>query len=156
MDLENTPDEVLIANVVNGDDASFEKLVKKYEYTNHPTVELYIIGGKWKKEIRESYGQIAEEDLKKLKLDKAFIGLSSFTAKDITVGEIEIAKLKQIVIENSKETIGLADSSKFGKELFAYVSPISALKCLISDDMLPVKIKNQIENSGPKVILVAK
>lgn len=124
-----------------------------YELSNHPTIELYVIGGKWKKEIRELYGTIAEKILKEIKVDKAFIGISSFTMEGITVSDIAVANFKKLIIANSKEVIGLTDSSKFGLELFAYVSPLSSLKYLITDKKFPLVEKNKIEKSGTTVIL---
>ncbi|MEK6647568.1 MAG: DeoR/GlpR family DNA-binding transcription regulator [Candidatus Firestonebacteria bacterium] len=123
------------------------------ELSNHSGIDVYVIGGKWRNEARELYGIIAERTLKELKVDKAFLGISSFTTDAMTASDVSIANLKRLIIENSKESIGLTDLSKFGQELFAYVSPISSLRYLIIDKNLSLEAKEKIEKSGTTVIL---
>ena len=48
----------------------------------------------------------------------------------------------------------LADHSKFGREDFARVVPLSAVDTIITDLGLDVELAEDIENAGPRMVIV--
>jgi DeoR family fructose operon transcriptional repressor len=48
----------------------------------------------------------------------------------------------------------LADHSKFGREEFARVAPISSIDTVITDSGLDPDLAEDMENAGPRVVVV--
>ncbi|HHV31124.1 DeoR/GlpR family DNA-binding transcription regulator [Caproiciproducens sp. LBM24188] len=141
----NKRDIVVITNALN---IAFELL-------EADDIELVFIGGSVRHKIMSCVGGFAENTIKSLCIDKAFIGCNSITVETgITTPNLYEAQVKQCVLKASRETILISDYSKFGHTSMARISPLKDITRLITDNRIPQQLRNQIESTGVDLIVV--
>ena len=109
--------------------------------------ELIMIGGVFNKETYGNSGKLAENVIRNSVVDKLFLGVNGI---DFEVGitaynHIE-AELNKLMIEVAKETIIIADSSKFGKRQMGFISKIENIDRIITDKSLDKKYIEQAKS----------
>ena len=62
--------------------------------------------------------------------------------------------VKKALIDAARRTVVLADHTKFGREDFARVAPLSAIDTVITDSGLDPELAEDMENAGPRVVVV--
>ena len=126
-----------------------------HELAEAPGVDVIIIGGTLRKISMSLIGQISEDVISKMNVDKAFIGVDGITpAQGCTTTNIMDAKTKRMIIGRSKEVIIVADKSKFGKVSFVAFASIGDIDRLIIDALAP-KHKKQVEKMKV-IVTIAK
>jgi len=123
------------------------------ELGGHPTFRVILLGGDINAQYLFTYGKDAQEQLTRYKADKAILSIDGI-CKDIglTTYHAEEAAINNAMIERSRETIIVADSSKFGHESFAYVTNITKVNYWVTDSSLNKDSIKKIEELGIKVI----
>ncbi len=87
--------------------------------------------------------------------DKLFLAVDGFnTTHGLSTPNVEEAHLNRVMIEISKQVIVGADSSKFHKRSFAFISPITDVDVLVTDSEIPAEDRKKLENAGVKLIIV--
>ncbi len=125
------------------------------QFINNTEVTVIMTGGNLDQKTFSLFGPIAEDSVKKIYCDKAFIGVKGIDSKyGISTTNLEDASLYKLIIESSKEVIVLSDSSKFLKRSFSLISPISKIHTLITDSNITSDELARIKNAGIKVIIV--
>ena len=71
-----------------------------------------------------------------------------------TKAQIAEATIKRALIEASRRVVVLADHTKFGREDFARVVPLSVVETIITDFELDDEFAEDIESAGPTVVMV--
>ena len=71
-----------------------------------------------------------------------------------TKAQIAEATIKRALIEASRRVVVLADHTKFGREDFARVVPLSVVETIITDFELDDEFAEHIESAGPTVVMV--
>ncbi len=101
------------------------------------------------------YGPQTEEFFPKINANKLFLAIHGVDIeRGLTEINIQIAHLKQVMINSAKEIILVADSSKFGKVEYAGVAPIDKVNAIITDRDLDKGIAEEIQSLGINLILV--
>ncbi|HRR90945.1 MAG TPA: DeoR/GlpR family DNA-binding transcription regulator [bacterium] len=101
------------------------------------------------------YGPQTEEFFSKINASKFFLAIHGVDVeRGLTEINIQIAHLKQVMINSAKEIILVADSSKFGKVEYAGVAPIDKVNTVITDRDLDKGIAEGIQSLGINLILV--
>ena len=87
-------------------------------------------------------------------MDKAFIGAGGVDLKaGLTEYNMEDAQVKKYIIENTRQSIVLADSTKLGSVTLSNVIPMEKIDILITDsEAEPVFIEG-LEKMGVQVII---
>jgi len=116
--------------------------------------KVNIPGGELRSGEYALSGSIAEENMKRFNIDKAFIGVGGITESGITDFISDEACLRKQVIDNADKVIALCDYSKFGVRAMCNVCKITDIDVLITDDKAPKKILKEIEKQGVKVVVV--
>lgn len=95
---------------------------------------LTTIGGSFRREASSFIGPIAEDAIKQLQFDIAFIGATGITKEGefLTHNTIE-GKVKKAMLEASRRKIILADSSKFEARSFSKFANAKNVDILITD-----------------------
>ena len=83
-----------------------------------------IIGGKVKHSTDASIGSTAQEQIRQLNFDCAFIGANGVDANYFTTPDMEEAVIKRTVIANARKAYVLADASKLGQITYAKVAEV--------------------------------
>ncbi|MBK5243136.1 DeoR/GlpR family DNA-binding transcription regulator [Clostridium sp.] len=120
-------------------------------------VKIYCLGGLLRPNELSMSGIIPEYALKQFFVDKAFIapGGVSFS-EGISDYNIEEAQIRKLFIERAKESILVADNSKFGINAFALVAPLESISTIITDWDVDEDILENIKELNIDVIIAQK
>ena len=128
--------------------AAYEELLPE------PEIELVLPGGVVRRNYRSLVGMFAEDALRRLRADIAFLGTSGIDADlavwDTTMVEVPI---KRAMIAASQRTVLLADAEKFDMDAMVRVCEASELDAIVTDERLPAKRCRALERAGVEVIV---
>ncbi len=117
-------------------------------------IELLVLGGKLRNRELSMSGSIPLMALQQIYVDMAFVGAGGVTFEEgISDYNIEEAQVRKLAIERANACVLAVDSSKFGINAFAMVSPLNAIDIVISDWKLEEEIIREISERGIEVII---
>jgi DeoR family transcriptional regulator of aga operon len=118
-------------------------------------VEVILTGGALRKNSFSLVGPIAEETLRKLSADILFLGVDGFDVSyGLSTPNILEAKVNRVMVEVSKMTVAVCDSSKFGRRSLALIAPTIALQHVITDQGISKSDLKTLKKAGIDVALV--
>ena len=119
-----------------------------------PTVNVLLTGGNlFKNNAPFLYGDLFFNSLSNILFDKSFVGVSGidkdfgFSVSNAVECSI-FSKIKQI----SKETIVIADSSKFGKTSFMGIGSLNNADTIITDSNIPEDYRSYFNANNLKLL----
>ncbi|SFJ51312.1 transcriptional regulator, DeoR family [Halobacillus dabanensis] len=116
--------------------------------------DVYVLGGKLRKNTMSMMGPQAEAELKNYNAAFTFLGASAISMKKgVTSFDIYEAAVKRAMVEAGNKIVVLADHSKFGKEGLVSFAPFSGVDILVTSDLVDPSIVRKIEGEGVEVIL---
>ena len=125
------------------------------QMADHQKANVIIPGGFLRKNSLSLVGGAAEENFNNYFCDKLFLAVDGFnTTHGLSTPNVEEAHLNRVMIEISKQVIVVADSSKFHKRSFAFISPVTEVDVVVTDAEIPAEDRKKLENAGVKVIIV--
>jgi len=123
-----------------------------YTLCSEDHIELVVLGGQQRKGVYSLLGPFAENTLKILNIDKAFLGADAIDInKGITNSNIDESNLKKSIIEMSNEVIALIDSSKFGNVSFVKVCEVNDVNKIITDSNISIEEVEKFESKDIKL-----
>jgi DeoR family transcriptional regulator of aga operon len=121
---------------------------------NLPDIKVVVPGGYLRKESLSLIGHSAEQELKNYYCDKLFIGVDGIEATyGISTPNAEEAYLNKVMISIAKEVVVVADSSKFLKKSFAFISSMDKITTVITDSNIPEDQHKALINMGVSVLI---
>ena len=97
-------------------------------------LDVYSLGGKLRGNELALHGSLAFNSLDGFCVDKAFIGAGGITLENgITAHTRDSAELHAAIARRSRHTILVTDSSKFGRDASAIISPLALVKTIVTD-----------------------
>lgn len=118
-----------------------------------PNIQLHILGGHVRNLTLATVGPWATETLAGVSVDVAFIGTNGVSAsRGLTTPDLEEATVKAALIASARRTVVLADHSKFGREDFAVMAPLSKVDAIITDSEVDEELAAEIEAVGVDVV----
>ncbi|MFW5686920.1 MAG: DeoR/GlpR family DNA-binding transcription regulator [Halanaerobium sp.] len=115
--------------------------------------ELIVIGGNFKWSTEAMIGPMAEDYLKKLRVDKSFIGSNGFNLESAaTTPDLSEAKIKEIALEIAGDNFLLFDHSKWEEIYFYRFAELNQIDYIITDS-IEQKKKNGLEKEDIEIIL---
>ena len=122
------------------------------ELFGDPEIELVLPGGIVRRNYRSLVGVVAEDSLRQLRADTAFLGTSAVDAElgvwDTTMVEVPI---KRIMIANSSRVLLLADAAKFSMSGVVRVCGPESLDHIVTDAPVPYGSRATLEAAGIEV-----
>lgn len=119
-----------------------------------PNVKLIMPGGTLRKNSHSLIGPLAEKNLRNFYVDKVFIGVDGFDARQgIFTPNLEEAQLNQIMIDIAREVILVTDSSKFARKSLALICKINRIDMVVTDNGISAEDKHYLEENGVKVLV---
>lgn len=98
--------------------------------------ELIVIGGNFKWSTEAMIGPMAEDYLKKLRVDKSFIGSNGFNLDaGATTPDLREAKIKELALEIAGENFLLFDQSKWEEVYFYRFAGLNQIDFIITDSI---------------------
>ena len=134
--------------VITSNMAIYEELLPE------ESVELVLLGGVVRRNYRSLVGVVAEDALRQLRADVAFIGASGieedFSVVDTTMVEVPI---KRAMIAAAARAVLVVDSDKFAMRGVVRVCHAQDLDALITDSGVPQQARLELERSGVEVLV---
>jgi DeoR/GlpR family transcriptional regulator of sugar metabolism len=125
------------------------------EVLSWPSPNLIILGGIYLPDYQATAGPQTLTQLQDLTADIVFLGADGLTINGgATTADILMAEVDRLMVERSRRTILVADSSKFGRIGFVPVKPVKAFQTIITDTDAPSEIVDALRSEGVEVILV--
>lgn len=102
----------------------------------NPDIEVIVVGGRVRRVDRAAVGALATEFIKNFKVDYAVIGASALDEDgallDFDMTEVQVS---QTIIENARQVILAADSSKLGRPAPVRIGHVADIDVLVTDAM---------------------
>lgn len=123
--------------------------------SSNSEIEVMLLGGSVRRKSLAAVGPVAEEALARVRVDKLFLGVDGFDLQEgLTTPNVAEASINRKMMSIARETIVVADHSKFGKVLFAHIAPIEQVDKVISDRGLNRELAKKIRDLGISLTLV--
>lgn len=122
------------------------------ELTRLEQAEVFVIGGTLNRNSRSMYGQVAIEQLARVRIDQAFMGVTGYDDNGFNCGHAEENALKRFLISRAGENVLLMDSSKVGKSSTFTFCTLDQADTLVSDENLPEEFRTLCENHNVSVL----
>jgi len=120
-----------------------------------PNITLHLLGGVVRGRTLAAVGEWTKAQIGEVFADVAFMGTNGLSVeRGLTTPDIAEASVKRALMGASRRTVVLADHSKFGREDFARVAPLSDVDTIITDLELDVELAEDVENAGPRMVIV--
>jgi DeoR/GlpR family transcriptional regulator of sugar metabolism len=117
-------------------------------------IELVLPGGTVRRNYRSLVGLLAEEALRSLSADVAFLGASGVDAQlavwDSTMVEVPI---KRAMLAASQRTVLVADADKFAMGGMVRVCGAAELDTVVTDDAVPDGVRASLADAGLEVVV---
>jgi DeoR family transcriptional regulator, aga operon transcriptional repressor len=98
------------------------------------SLEVILTGGSLRKNSFSLVGPIAEETLHRLNADILFLGVDGFDLHyGLSTPNLLEAKVNRAMMDVTRVTVAVCDSSKFGRRSLSSIAPVSEIQHLISD-----------------------
>ena len=82
--------------------------------------DLYLVGGMYRRRTAAFVGPTAEDTLRALGIDAAFIGANGILDGDVSTSNMEEGRIQQLAFSKADSRYLIADSSKIGRR---YICP---------------------------------
>ena len=132
--------------------------------TNSPTivcelqrsagVTVMCTGGDLQKDTFYLSGEWAQRALSEIRLDKAILGVSAIDPRyGVSTAHHAEAQITRMVSKAAKTRIALADHTKFGRQRFAFVGPVTDIDILVTDSGTDPKCIQELRDAGLQVLV---
>jgi DeoR/GlpR family transcriptional regulator of sugar metabolism len=122
---------------------------------DEPDIRVLVTGGTAMAQGYNLVGPLAEQTLRGLTVDLAFLGTSSVDVEfGITTPTLEKVPVKQAMIRAARRSILVADATKFDRRSSFQICSLSALSLAISDRCLPPDVADAVRKGGVLLELV--
>lgn len=131
---------------------NMNRIAMDFDYNDN--VDVIQIGGSYNKKLGGTVGAFSIEEIKKFKIDKAFIGAGGINIEDNFVSNFNLdeAETKKAIINSSKITYLLGDSEKFYNDGSYKFSSIDDVEYIITDKKPNEEILKIIEMKNIKIL----
>ncbi|MCD8312889.1 MAG: DeoR/GlpR family DNA-binding transcription regulator [Bacteroidales bacterium] len=117
-------------------------------------VNVIQLGGTVHKESLSVLGEQASKTLEYYMCSKVFFGVDGIDIENgVTTSTIEGARLTRKMMDIASQSILLADSSKFGKRGFGFISSIEDIDVIITDSGVPEHVIPALNDAGVDLII---
>jgi DeoR/GlpR family transcriptional regulator of sugar metabolism len=118
------------------------------------SIELILLGGVVRRNYRSLVGVVAEDALRQLRADVAFLGASGieddFSVVDTTMVEVPI---KRAMMAAAARSVLLVDSEKFKMRGVVRVCHAHDLDAIVTDSGVAAEARSELERSGVEVLV---
>lgn len=123
------------------------------ELAGTPSLEVTLTGGTLRGSL-ELFGPLAEQALRNIYVDTAFIGVDGFTLQHgLTTYNQAEAYINRIMIGQARRVIVVADHTKIGRVMMALITPARAIAALITDTAAPRDQLDEMAAAGIEVVV---
>jgi len=125
------------------------------ELTVRHQIKIVVTGGVARPQSYELTGPFAEEVLKEVNIDIAFLGVDAI---DSVIGAAahheDEARVNRQIAARARKIVVVTDSTKFSKSAFASICPVNEIDVLITDDGLEKSVIEKFRAMGVEIVIV--
>ncbi len=115
-------------------------------------VNLILTGGVALPDFFALVGPLAEQSLREMYVDKAFVGMTGVSVEHGLTDPNQLEALTyRATLERSRQVILLADHTKLGRVALYRIAPITAIHALITDQGAPPEVIDGFRAAGIEV-----
>jgi len=119
-----------------------------------PGISLISLGGMLRGTEQSFIGHISEQSLGEVRADKVIFGIRSIHLdQGLTNDYLPETRTDRAILKIGREVIVVADHSKMGRVSTAFVAPITAVHCLVTDRGTPAEFIDALRERGMTVVL---
>ncbi|HEX6577739.1 MAG TPA: DeoR/GlpR family DNA-binding transcription regulator [Jiangellaceae bacterium] len=117
-------------------------------------IELVLLGGVVRRNYRSLVGVLAEDALRQLSADVAFIGTSGIRRHDLAVMDTTTVEvpIKRGMIAAATSSVLLADAQKFSSGGVVRICGVEQFAILVTDGTLSEPVVQAVERAGVEVV----
>lgn len=105
-----------------------------FEYMNHPSIDVIVIGDKVSKNAKITVGMEAISKIRQLKADLCFLGINAVNIRDgISDNDWEVVQVKKAMIESAQKLVCLCISEKIESQQPIQVCGSEKIDILITE-----------------------
>lgn len=125
------------------------------ELENKPGITVMVTGGSIHSGSMALVGEWTRNNLSTINIDKAFMSCKGISATEgLTDVNSFIVETKRALVASARQTIAVADYTKWGRKSFATFAPVGKIDVAITDDKAPHESVTATRAQGVDVILV--
>jgi DeoR family transcriptional regulator of aga operon len=118
-------------------------------------IDVILTGGMLRKNSFSLVGPLAERTLRQLSADVLFLGVDGFDTKaGLFTPNLLESEVNRAMVEISRRTIAVCDSSKFGRRSLCNIMPVTMVHEVITDKQIPKADLAALKDAGIEVTLV--
>lgn len=131
-----------------------DTIITAKELNSRTNIQVICIGGELQKTTGACKGMFADEMIKQMHFDTAFIGVSNISDDGvITTKSIDECQAKRRIMRLSDKIILLADSTKIGGKEFLSTANLNEVYAMITDRGVPPKFVQFCEDHQIRLII---
>jgi len=116
-------------------------------------IDLVLVGGCVHHRTGVTIGPIADSQLSTLRVDKAFLSVAGIDENGFYNSNLLLVETEKTMRRIAKDTIIVADSSKFGRASLSRLCGLDDVRTVVTDKDLPQAWQNQMRDAGVELIL---
>lgn len=117
-------------------------------------INLIFLGGFLRTGELSFIGHITEQALKEVRVDKIIIGIPAIDVKTgLTNDYLPEVMTDRAILAMDAELVVVADHTKFGKTASAYITPVTRISTLITDENTDTKTLDGFRQAGLNVVI---
>jgi len=121
---------------------------------SRPSLTLHLLGGLIRPRTYSAVGDWTRTQLSEVFADVAFLGTNGVSVdRGLSTPDLAEARVKKAIMAAARRSVVLADHTKFGREDFALVAPLSEVDTIVTDDGVDVELASDVEQAGPRVVV---
>lgn len=118
------------------------------------SITLMSTGGELQRDLHYFCGTWTREVLLQTRLDKAFLGISAIDpGYGVSTTRPAHGEIKKLLSTVARTRIGLADHTKFGRQNFAFVGPVTGFDTIVTSSLTPEEHVDALRAAGVNVIV---
>ncbi len=131
---------------------NMNRIAMEFDFNNN--IDVIQIGGSYNKKLGGTIGAFSIEEIKKFKIDKAFIGVGGINIEENFISNFNLdeAETKKAIINSSKTTYLLVDNTKFYKDGSYKFSELNEVEYIITDKEPDKNIIEALKKTNVKLL----
>jgi DeoR/GlpR family transcriptional regulator of sugar metabolism len=122
------------------------------ELAGYDSVTLVVIGGVVRRDSYVASGHIADESLRTMNADYAFVGVDGVDiSAGFTTPNLMESRTDRTMLQAANRPVIVADHSKFGRVAFSATAKLNEVSMLITDSEAPIEYVEKLHHAGCKV-----
>ena len=116
-------------------------------------IHVVACPGELDQQTRAVAGRWTADFIRRLNFDTAFVSAAGLTLDaGLTTSRGPLADVLNAARESAAQTIGLMDSTKFGRASLISIAPAQDLDVIVSDDGLPDEVAREFRDAGVRLL----